>query len=262
MKTTNVELVVIDGQVADRAKEHARRMIANLEHLAPRPLLHAQVKLSSSSSDGIESPAHAQATLDVNGTQVRAHVAASRHEEAIDLLADRLRTQLQRLSTRLESTRREPATVPEGEWRHGALPSARPDFFPRPVEEREVVRHKTFAPEAMHPDEAAFDLQLLDHDFYLFVDEATSRDAVIHRLADEGFGLMVDSDDVTVADELAVDVTIEPSPPRLTFDAAVERLEAGDEPFVFFVDPATDRGAVLYRRYDGHYGLITPRTVA
>ncbi|MEU9044774.1 MULTISPECIES: sigma 54 modulation/S30EA ribosomal C-terminal domain-containing protein [unclassified Kitasatospora] len=29
-------------------------------------------------------------------------------------------------------------------------------------------------------------------------------------------------------------------------------------PFVFFTDTATSRGNVLYHRYDGHYGLITP----
>ncbi|MGF6887446.1 hypothetical protein ABIA39_005955 [Nocardia sp. GAS34] len=29
-------------------------------------------------------------------------------------------------------------------------------------------------------------------------------------------------------------------------------------PFVFFRDPACHRGCVLYHRYDGHYGLLTP----
>ena len=28
------------------------------------------------------------------------------------------------------------------------------------------------------------------------------------------------------------------------------------EPFVFFLDEATGRGRVVYRRYDGHYGLV------
>jgi len=27
---------------------------------------------------------------------------------------------------------------------------------------------------------------------------------------------------------------------------------------VFFVEPTTGRGNVVYRRYDGHYGLISP----
>ncbi|MBO1414556.1 sigma 54 modulation/S30EA ribosomal C-terminal domain-containing protein, partial [Streptomyces sp. FH025] len=31
-----------------------------------------------------------------------------------------------------------------------------------------------------------------------------------------------------------------------------------DQPFVFYTDTSTGRGNVLYRRYDGHYGLITP----
>ncbi|MFD1051301.1 sigma 54 modulation/S30EA ribosomal C-terminal domain-containing protein, partial [Kibdelosporangium lantanae] len=46
--------------------------------------------------------------------------------------------------------------------------------------------------------------------------------------------------------------------PRLTTDQAVERLNATELPHRFFQDEATRRGAVLYRRYDGDYGLITP----
>ena len=44
---------------------------------------------------------------------------------------------------------------------------------------------------------------------------------------------------------------------ELTVDEAIERLNAGGEPFVFFASPLTGRGNVAYRRYDGHYGLIT-----
>jgi sigma 54 modulation/S30EA-like ribosomal protein len=44
----------------------------------------------------------------------------------------------------------------------------------------------------------------------------------------------------------------------LTVGQAVERLDATELPYRFFRDAGTHRGAVLYRRYDGHYGLITP----
>jgi hypothetical protein len=27
---------------------------------------------------------------------------------------------------------------------------------------------------------------------------------------------------------------------------------------VFFADSVSGRGSVLYRRYDGHYGIVTP----
>ncbi|MEV4143838.1 sigma 54 modulation/S30EA ribosomal C-terminal domain-containing protein [Amycolatopsis sp. NPDC049691] len=45
--------------------------------------------------------------------------------------------------------------------------------------------------------------------------------------------------------------------PRLTAEAAGERLDALELPFLFFRDSGTERGAVLYLRYDGHYGLVT-----
>lgn len=54
-------------------------------------------------------------------------------------------------------------------------------------------------------------------------------------------------------------LTISPQPaPRLTVEQAIERTGLLGLPFLFFVDTARDRGSVLYHRYDGHYGLITP----
>ena len=38
----------------------------------------------------------------------------------------------------------------------------------------------------------------------------------------------------------------------------IERLDASAEPHIFFANATTGRGNVLYRRYDGHYGLIVP----
>jgi hypothetical protein len=46
--------------------------------------------------------------------------------------------------------------------------------------------------------------------------------------------------------------------PTIGVDDAIELLNLSDEPFVFFVDASSGRGAVLYRRYDGHYGLVSP----
>jgi hypothetical protein len=46
--------------------------------------------------------------------------------------------------------------------------------------------------------------------------------------------------------------------PTVSLDTARESLDVGHEPFVFFVDATTGRGHVLYRRYDGHYGVIVP----
>ena len=44
---------------------------------------------------------------------------------------------------------------------------------------------------------------------------------------------------------------------HLPLTEAEALLDEGDAAFVFFAEPGTDRGQVLYRRFDGHYGLIT-----
>ena len=47
---------------------------------------------------------------------------------------------------------------------------------------------------------------------------------------------------------------------HLPLAEAAALLDETDDAFVFFADPGSDlnRGNVLYRRFDGHYGLITP----
>ena len=40
-------------------------------------------------------------------------------------------------------------------------------------------------------------------------------------------------------------------------EAAI-RLETAGQSFLFFVNAGTGRGNLLYHRYDGNYGLITP----
>ena len=39
---------------------------------------------------------------------------------------------------------------------------------------------------------------------------------------------------------------------------ALSEMNALDHRFLFFENTTTGRGNVIYRRYDGHYGLIEP----
>ncbi|HEX16645.1 MAG TPA: ribosome-associated translation inhibitor RaiA, partial [Deltaproteobacteria bacterium] len=41
-------------------------------------------------------------------------------------------------------------------------------------------------------------------------------------------------------------------------EAAVEELKARGDDFIIFINEATDRVNILYRRKDGNYGLIEP----
>ncbi len=109
--------------------------------------------------------------------------------EAVDELEARLRRRLVQLEDRSRTRHRWTGVASEHEWRHGDLPRRPVPYFPRPEESREVVRHKSFAAAPMTVDEAAFEMDLLDHDFYLFTDLDSGQPALVHRLADGGYGV-------------------------------------------------------------------------
>jgi hypothetical protein len=179
--------------------------------------------------------------------------------EAVDLLEEHLRDKLEHRAQHREAERRLVAIPQPGEWRHGDLATDRPTYFDRPADERELVRHKTFVTDELTPDEAAFDMDQLDYDFYLFRDLASGSDSLIQRQPDGTYRMTHGHRPTVELGPTAVRLEVDELPaPESTVPEAIERLDNGGEPFVFFVNAATGRGNVVYRRYDGHYGLLTP----
>jgi ribosome-associated translation inhibitor RaiA len=255
------------GKVPAAVRQRAEEKLGVVAGTIREPVLFAELRLVDDGNTGRARPAIAEATLVVNGTPVRAHIAAESLDAAVDLLEERLRRRIVRHEERLHREgkarhRAQPNGAPTRVWRHGDPPTERPEWFDRPYEDREMIRHKTFALEPMTIDEAAFDLDALAHDFYLFTELTTGSDAVIYY-DDEDHGVVVqfpEGTDTPSQDGHAVPVRLAPPAPRLDLVAAEQRLEDGGERWVFFVDEATARGHVIYHRYDGHYGLITPGT--
>jgi hypothetical protein len=221
MSSTDIEAVT-HGLLPVEIVEYAREQIIKVSEQCEVPVRHARVKVGHSADPGLSRPAYAKAYLDVDGRELRAHVGAATVREAVDLLRERLD---ERLSGLVHGWPVEPGPAP------------RPDYFTRPVAQREIVRRKSYELPRTAPAEAVAEMERLDHDVHLFVDARTGREAVVYR--DGPFGY----DD---------------RPPRLTTRAAVDRFNRGGQPFLFFADAATGRGRLLYRRYDGHYGLVKP----
>jgi hypothetical protein len=120
------------------------------------------------------------------------------------------------------------------------------------------VRHKSYALARQTPDEAAAEAELLDYDFHLFTDKSTGEDAVIWRTAG-GYRLALAHPRTRRLGPAGPSITVSKMPaPRLPEAEAATRLEATGQPFLFFVHAGTGRGNLIYHRYDGHYGLISP----
>lgn len=252
-------VVVVRGRVPGDAADHVRSRIAALARHAHEPVLYARAKITEARDPAVASPAIAQANLDLNGRLVQAHVAAETMREAIDLLHDRLARRLERMARHWEARRGGRPAPGEHEWRHSKLPTHRPDYHPRPADQRQILRHKAFTLAVATPDEAAFDMDAMDYDFHLFTDPDTGRDSVIYRAGPTGYRVAGTAAAAKPAGPAAMPLTVSSAPaPCLAISEAIERLELTGQPFVFFVDADTERGNILYHRYDGHYGLITP----
>jgi hypothetical protein len=151
---------------------------------------------------------------------------------------------------------REPGEARPGEWSHRVWSPARPPTFERPVEEREIVRRKSFAFGPMSVEDAADALEDLDHEFFLFRDADTQADAVLYW-RDDGLLALIESRGAESADYGPVHEHNRLSAP-IALEAALGEMNEVGHRFLFFENAASGRGNVLYRRYDGHYGLIEP----
>ncbi|WP_433522705.1 sigma 54 modulation/S30EA ribosomal C-terminal domain-containing protein [Nocardia pseudovaccinii] len=114
-----------------------------------------------------------------------------------------------------------------------------------------ITRRKNCSLLVVPPDAAAAVLDAMDYEAHLFVDAETGADAIVYRGDPTGIELLRSPSDPSAAD---------PRIPELSETAAVDRLCAVGLPFLFFIDPVSRRGNLLYRRYDADLGLITPRT--
>ena len=106
------------------------------------------------------------------------------------------------------------------------------------------------------PEVAVRTLDAMDYQAHLFTDPSTEQDAVVYRAGPTGYRLA--STEPTAApryDASLLTLCARPAP-RLTDREAVERCERSGLSTLFYADPAGGRGRLLYRRFDGRFGLV------
>ncbi|MFI9415403.1 HPF/RaiA family ribosome-associated protein [Nocardia gamkensis] len=259
---TNAALrISIGHHVSAAAADYAREKISRALDYASEPLDGARVRLTGHADPAVVRPIVAQANVNINGRPVRVQVAAATTREAIDLLAARLKARLERLARHWEAVRGGRPGLRPREWRHGGAPGAALPRAHDAAEQRQIVRRKSYALAGETCDEAVFDMEVMDYDFHLFTESGTGADSVLYRAGATGYRLAQIQPRPELVTSGAVPFTVSPTPaPILRLQDAVARLELTGLPFVFFCDRSSNRGSVLYHRYDGDYGLITPPT--
>jgi hypothetical protein len=109
-------------------------------------------------------------------------------------------------------------------------------------------------------------MDAMDYDVHLFTDAETREEAVVYRAGPSGLRLARQHRMYPPGWSWLSTAAVPPVPlivnsrptPTLSEAAAVGRLCEHGLRFLFFTDPATGRGQLVYPRYDGNLGLVTP----
>ena len=171
------------GDVPRHIVRFAADRVGSLLTWASEPVLFARIKLTMIADPTVQRPAIAQVTVDLNGRPLRAQAEGRIMHEAVDHACDRLRIQMMRAARHWEAVRGGRPVPTPGEWRHQSPPSRRLPYYPRPADERDVVRRKSYALDRETPEEAAAEAELMDYHFHLFTERSTGQDSVICRTA-------------------------------------------------------------------------------
>jgi putative sigma-54 modulation protein len=128
-----------------------------------------------------------EVTLEGHGHHVRCRVSAPDGFVAVDRAVEKLEHQLHKLKTKLRSrTTASRRATRAGQDAARADAEAEPDDLPGP----RIVKTKRFSTKPMTPDEAALQMDLLNHGFYFFTNSITDRAAVVYRRDDGDVGLI------------------------------------------------------------------------
>ena len=119
-------------------------------------------------------------TIRQRGMICRAEETALDMNEALDHVISALGRQIRRNKTRLEKAKK---VDPGLEFADA--------YYDEPEEELQVVRTKRFAVKVMTPEEAIMQMNMLDHEFFLFRDDESGEINVVYRRKNGDYGLLV-----------------------------------------------------------------------
>ena len=121
----------------------------------------------------------AEVLLRVNGYLIQAEGVTDEIYASIDEVSEKLERQVKKYKEKLVSHRKG-AAKPAEDTGKAALPH----------ETGRIIKNKRFELKPMSPDEASMQMELLDKDFFVFINDISSDINVIYRRRDGNFGLI------------------------------------------------------------------------
>lgn len=173
-------------QVTDALKQYAEKKVQKLgKHF--KEIKQAQVTQSVQRNWHI-----VEVQVEGDGVTLRGEERTDNMYSSIDQVVEKLEKRIMRFKGKLYGK-----TLEEGPKEKEALREAISEEVAASDETEAsawsmpgIVRTKSFAVKPMAPDEATVEMELLHHDFYVFLNDRTEQVNVVYRRKDGDFGLI------------------------------------------------------------------------
>lgn len=183
-------------RLSERSEDYIQKKVARLErHLRERA--DAKLELSRTASRSETDRFVAQMTISASGATLRGQESGLTLFAAVDAVADVMDKQIRRYKGRAYRTSQARRSARSQAIREDAgalleeLDAAIEDEVEEAMEELgSLVRVKRFAMKPMTVEDAIMEMELLDHDFFLFHNTETGKYSVVYRRADGDYGMI------------------------------------------------------------------------
>ncbi len=177
-------------ELNDQVRNHASQKLGQLGRQLPS-LTSASVELASEPTRSQKDRVVAQITLDVNGAILRSEQRAANTRSAINSATEVLSRLIERYKSRTYRSERLRRLQPQQvEAASGTLSTDSTDQDGDPLPDGDLVRIKRFDMPSMTVEEAAVQMQLLGHHFFMFLNSDTDTHNVLYQRRDGNLGLI------------------------------------------------------------------------
>jgi ribosomal subunit interface protein len=197
--------VVVTGrhcELSDRFRSHVEEKLSRLEKHDHR-IIRVNVEVENERNPRqADRAVRVQLTALSKGPVIRAEACAADKMGALDLALDKMAAQMRRASDRRRVHHGRHAPVSVGQALANGVPTPETSVDEVVTHDRQVgpisvtgdgplvVREKTHPAHPMTLDQALYEMELVGHDFYLFVDKESERPAVVYRRRGYDYGVI------------------------------------------------------------------------
>ncbi len=166
--------IIVNGrhlEITPALKNYAEEKISKFEKYITN-ITEAVVTLS------VEKYRHkAEVLIKVNGYLIQAEGVTGEIYSSIDEVVEKLEKQIKKYKGKLHSYRKIDKRSME-------------NLTDKPSEKGRIIKYKRFDMKPMNPEEAVDQMEMLDKDFFVFINEKTSSINLVYRRKDGNYGLI------------------------------------------------------------------------